>query len=79
MAPMMKGTITRAAKAAGLPPQAVWDYSRGSKSAGPERADLMADLTGTDIRLWLRGGDPEARRAALSAWDLAAGAEKGKP
>ena len=40
-------------------------YGRG---ASPEFADRLAALTGTDIRVWLNGGDIAARRKAVKAW-----------
>ena len=53
----------------GVSRQAFCDIVCGRKNAGIARADRLAALTGTDIRVWLQGGSPEARRAAVESWE----------
>jgi len=49
-------------------PMVFGQYLKGQRNASPERADRLASLTETDIRVWLKGGSPEDRRAAVEAW-----------
>ena len=65
---MKHGAITAVATMIGLKPQVVCDYLSGKSGASPMAADRLAAITGTDIRVWLRGGKPEDRISALEAW-----------
>ena len=50
----------------------------GRKNASAPIADRLAAITNTDIRIWLRGGDPAARRAAADAWSERVARKAGK-
>ena len=64
----MFGTQAMLARRARLSPQMLVDLLKGRRNASAPIADRLAVLTGTDIRVWLMGGDPDARRDALKAW-----------
>ena len=40
----------------------------GFRNASAPLADKFADLTGTPHRIWLQGGDVEARKKAIQDW-----------
>lgn len=62
---MKHGTQTKLAGLVGIKPQTLHDYLSGRSGASALVADQLAYLTGTNIRLWLQGGDPAERRAAV--------------
>ena len=63
-------TLTALAKKIGLSSRQVLDGYLNKQNSGAQIrfALAMADETGTEVRLWLRGGDLTARRAAVEAW-----------
>ena len=65
---MTRGTQHKLAAQAGIAPGFLSFLKAGERNASAPIADRLADLTGTDIRVWLKGGSPEARRAAVEAW-----------
>ena len=77
---MKRQSLSRIAREFHFNPMIFWQYLNGQRNASPLNADRLAALTGVDIRVWLKGGSPEARRAAVEAWaerqrtsDLSAG------
>jgi hypothetical protein len=67
---MTYGTKAKFARLADISPQALHNYLCCRVGASATVADRLAGLTGTDIRLWLKGlgGTPETRKAAIQAW-----------
>ena len=65
---MKYGTQTQLARSADITPGQLHHYLKGNKNASALVADRLAALTETDIRIWLIGGSPDARLAALEAW-----------
>jgi plasmid maintenance system antidote protein VapI len=65
---MTYGTKSKIARLANIKPQVFGDYLAGRSGASAPIADRLAAMTGTDIRVWLKGGSPADRRAAVEAW-----------
>jgi len=63
-------TLTALAKKVGLSSRQVLDGYLNKQNSGAQIrfALAMADETGTEVRLWLKGGDLIQRRAAVTAW-----------
>jgi hypothetical protein len=72
---MRHGYIAKTAKKAGISPNLLYGYLKGSFSAKPAAARRLAEVTKTDAMLWMQGGDPVERVAALER--LAAGEDAG--
>ncbi|MDR2368884.1 MAG: helix-turn-helix domain-containing protein [Deltaproteobacteria bacterium] len=65
---MLIATQTYLASLAQITPGLLSHYLTGRRNASAPVADKLACLTGTDIRVWLRGGMPEDRQAAFAKW-----------
>jgi plasmid maintenance system antidote protein VapI len=65
---MKNGTQTKLAKAAQISTARLSSYLRGKSNALAPIADRLSMLTDTDIRVWLKGGDPRQRREAFAKW-----------
>jgi len=76
---MAHGSKTKLAKLVGITYMNLWLYLAGRRNASAPIADRLATLTGTDIRVWLQGGSPEARQAAVEAWAAAQESATRKP
>ena len=64
---MKHGTYTKIAKAIGLTESGTRKITWGERNASAPIADRLASLTGTDIRVWLKGGNPAERRATVQS------------
>ena len=64
---MKNATQAQIASAAQITRQMVNNYLAGRKNASAPIADRLASLTGTDIRVWLKGGNPVERQAAVQS------------
>lgn len=56
------------AKLANVSQPFISQLQRGVRNASAPVADKLAELTGTDIRIWLKGGSVQSRLQAMSAW-----------
>jgi transcriptional regulator with XRE-family HTH domain len=63
------GSQARLAKKLSIGPDLLNHYLTGKNNASAPRANKLAVETDTDIRVWLMGGSPEARRAAVKNWE----------
>ncbi len=59
------GLITTAARAANTSPGHLRNVLKGIRDAGYNLAVTLAQLTDTDINIWLRGGDKSERETAI--------------
>jgi plasmid maintenance system antidote protein VapI len=73
---MSKRVQHHMAIAVGITPAFLSELKHGRKNASAPIADRLSIVTGSDIRLWLRGGSPSARRAAVELWAETAQQEK---
>jgi plasmid maintenance system antidote protein VapI len=64
----MRNHQSKLAVLAGVSQPFISELVKGNKSAAAPLADRLAGLTGTDIRVWLRGGRADDRRKAFEAW-----------
>lgn len=71
------GTQTRLAHLAGISPQCLNDYLNARKNASAPVADRLAAITRSNIRIWLLGGDVQARREAVTAWEKESSFDRG--
>ena len=66
---MAHGDKTKLAMAAGLSTSNLIDILSGRRNVGkPETAKRLAALTATDPFLWMQGGSPLERQAAIESW-----------
>ena len=65
---MKHGTQAHIARVAQISPQLLNHYLSGRKNAASLIADRLAALTGTDIRVWLKGGNLTKRHEAVAKW-----------
>lgn len=62
--------LKKRAEILGLSPSHLCRIEKCALNARGELARKLAELTGTDLALWLVGGSgtPEGRKAAIQAW-----------
>jgi plasmid maintenance system antidote protein VapI len=65
---MKRGNKTSLAKLAGIKPQSLSDYLAGRAGASSAVANRLSEITGSDIRIWLKMGDAASRLAAIESW-----------
>lgn len=66
---MKYGLQTQLAKTIGIKPQTINDYLAGRSGASAPVAKKIAALTDSDPFIWMKGGDIQARRAAVEKLD----------
>ena len=66
---MAHGDLTKLARLCEIEPQILHNYLTGRRNArSPETAKLLGSFTSTDPFLWMQGGSPLARQAAIESW-----------
>lgn len=64
------GKSSKLANAVDMSPQMLGQVISGRKSVTAPVADRLAEVTKSNFRIWLKGGDVIARQEAIDRWAI---------